>query len=116
MNQRVNAFADLATPPVFKTKPRKNERPVVNETMERIAEDNNFVSRQPAKPPKEPRRKRRQYTTGRNQQLNIKAKNETIERFYKLADEKGVPLGELFEQALDALDRAGVSPQTPKAS
>jgi HipA-like C-terminal domain len=31
--------------------------------------------------PKEPRRKRRQYTTGRNQQINIKLKKETIERF-----------------------------------
>jgi hypothetical protein len=109
MNQRVNAFADLASP-VFKPKPRKDERPVANETIDRIAEDNNFVSRQPAKTTKEPRRKRRQYTTGRNQQINIKAKNETIERFYKLADQRHVPLGELFEHALDALEgkrRAG---------
>ena len=114
MNQRVNPFADLAAP-VFKPKPRKNERLVANETVEQIAADNNFVSRQPVRTPKEPRRKRRQYTTGRNRQINIKAKNETIERFYKLADERHVPLGELFEQALDALDRAGAA-QSPRAS
>ena len=27
--------------------------------------------------------------------------------FYKLADSRGVPLGELFKQALDALEQAG---------
>jgi hypothetical protein len=59
MNQRVNPFADLAAP-VFNPKPRKNARAVANETVEQIAEDNNFVSRHPARPPKEPRRKRRQ--------------------------------------------------------
>jgi hypothetical protein len=39
--------------------------------------------------------------------LNIKATNETVERFYKTADERRLPLGALLEQALDALDRAG---------
>jgi hypothetical protein len=108
MNQRVNAFADLAAPE-FKPKPRKNERPVANETIDRIAEDNDFVSRQPARTPKEPRRKRRQYTTGRNQQINLKASPETIDRLYKLADEKGVPLATVLEMAVDALERAGAS-------
>ena len=108
MNQRVNAFADLASP-VFKPKPRKDERPVANETIDRIAKDNNFVSREPAKPPKEPRRKRRLYTTGRNRQFNVKVSSETLDRFYKMADEKRVPLCELLELALDALERAGGS-------
>ena len=108
MNQRVNPFADLSAP-VFKPKPRKNERAVANETMERIAEDNNFVSRQPARAPKTPRRQRRQYTTGRNQQINLKASPETIDRLYKLADEKGVALAMVLEMAVDALERAGGS-------
>jgi hypothetical protein len=108
MNQRVNPFADL-TATVFKTKPRKTERPVANETIERIAEDNNFVSRQPARPPRQPRRKRRQYTTGRNQQINLKASSETIERIHKLADEIGKPLATVLEMAVDALERAGGS-------
>lgn len=105
MNTRVNPFATLAEPPMFTTK-TKTEKPVPAETIERIAEENNFPSRQ-AKALKEPRRKRRVYTTGRNRQFNIKATAETVERFYKMADERKVPLCELLEQALDALDRAG---------
>jgi hypothetical protein len=108
MNTRVNPFATLSDPPVFTTK-AKTEKPVPTETMERIAEENNFPSRQ-AKAPREPRRKRRVYTTGRNRQFNIKATAETVEHFYKMADERNVPLCELLEQALDALDaldRAG---------
>ena len=107
MSARVNPFADLTDPPAFTTKP-KTEKPVPKETIERIAEENNFPSRQAAKQPKEPRRKRRVYTTGRNRQFNIKATAETVEKFYKMADERHVPLCELLEQALDALDRAGV--------
>lgn len=76
MNTRVNPFATLSEPPVFTTK-AKTEKPVQTETIERIAEENNFPSRQATKvPPKEPRRKRRIYTTGRNRQFNIKATAE----------------------------------------
>jgi hypothetical protein len=105
MSTRVNPFANLAEPPVFTTKP-KTEKPIQTETIERIAEENNFPSRQAAKPPKEPRRKRRVYTTGRNRQFNIKATAETVERFYKMADENKVTLCELMEMALDGLERA----------
>jgi hypothetical protein len=42
--------------------------------------------------------------TGRNQQINIKATPEVIERLYRLSDARHVPLGELLEQALDALE------------
>ena len=106
MNTRVNAFANLADPPVFTTK-AKSDKPVRTETIERIAEDNNFPSRQPTKAPKEPRRKRRLYTTGRNRQFNVKVSSETLDRFYKMADDRRVPLCELLELALDALERAG---------
>jgi hypothetical protein len=108
MSGRVNPFGNLAEapPPVFTTKPRK-EKAVAEEAITRIAEENNFPSRQAAKPPREPRRKRRLYTTGRNRQFNIKATAETVERFYKMADERRVPLCALLEQALDALERAG---------
>jgi hypothetical protein len=108
MNTRVNAFADLKEPPSFTTKPKK-ETQVAEEVITRISDDNQFVSRQAPKPPKEPRRKPRRYRTGRNQQINIKATNETIEKFIKTADERHVPLGELLRLALDALDRAGAS-------
>jgi hypothetical protein len=106
MNTRVNPFATLSEPPVFTTKSR-TEKPVPTATIERIAEENNFPSRQATKTPKEPRRKRRVYTTGRNRQFNIKATAETVERFYKMADERKVPLCELLEQALDALEEQG---------
>ena len=105
-NTRLNPFADLKTPPVFTTKP-KTEKPVAKEAIEQIAEENNFPSRQAPKAPKTPRRKPRIYRTGRNQHLGIKATAETIDRFYKAADAKNVPLGELLKQALDALERAG---------
>jgi len=108
MNTRVNPFATLNDPPVFTTK-AKTEKPVPTATIERIAEENNFPSRQAVKVPKEPRRKRRVYTTGRNRQFNIKATAATVDRFYKMADERRVPLCELLERALDALKSAGVA-------
>jgi hypothetical protein len=107
MNQRVNPFAKLNEVPVFQTKP-KTEKPVAKEAIERIAQENNFPSRQAPKAPATPRRKRRVYRTGRNQQLNIKATGETIDRFLKAADDRNVPLGELLKQLLDTVDRAGV--------
>jgi hypothetical protein len=104
---RVDPFAVLKEPlPSFTTK-AKTEKPAQTETMERIAEENNFPSRQAPKTPKVPRRKRRVYTTGRNRQFNIKATTETVERFYKMADEREVTLCQLLEQALDALDTLG---------
>ena len=107
MSGRVDPFAILKEPlPSFTTKPKK-DKPVEQETVERIAKENNFPSRQAVKVPNTPRRKPRIYRTGRNQQFNAKATPETIERFYKLANEKNVPLGELLRLALDALERAG---------
>jgi hypothetical protein len=100
MSTRINPFANLAEPPVFTTKPRR-ETPVTEEAITRIAEEHNFPSRQAVKAPK---RKPRIYRTGRNQQFNAKATPETIQRFYKVADEKRVPLGELLKQGLDALE------------
>jgi hypothetical protein len=82
---------------------------VAKETIEQIAEQNNFPSRQAAKTIREKPRKRRVYTTGRNRQFNIKATSETVDRFYRMADERKVSLCELLEEALDALERAGGS-------
>ena len=111
MNARVDPFADLNSPlPPFTLKPRKETQPA-EETIAQIAKENNFPSRQAPRPAKEPRRKRRVYRTGRNQQFNLKATAETVERFYKMADERKVALGALLEQALEALERAGVSDQ-----
>jgi hypothetical protein len=107
MSERVNPFANLTDPPVFTTKPR-TAKPVEEETIARIAEENRFPSRQAAKPAKAERRKPRIHRTGRNQQFNAKATAETIARIYKNADERKVPLGELLRLAMDALEREGL--------
>lgn len=110
MTERINPFASIndPAPPVFAVKP-KQSKPVETEVIGRLAEEHNFPSRQPPKAPKEPRRKRRVYRTGRNQQINIKATSETIERFYKMADARRISLSKLFEDALDALESKGSS-------
>ena len=106
---RANPFSDVESLPLFETKP-KAPMPVPREQAERIeqiAEANNFPSRQPVRTPaaRAPRKQRR-YKTGRNQQINIKATPQVIERLYKMADAKRVPLGELLEQALVALEKS----------
>jgi hypothetical protein len=110
MSDRVNPFADInQEAPVFATKP-KAAKPIAEETIARIAEQNNFTSRQAPKPtPKVERRKPRTHRTGRNVQFNAKVTTETNDKIYKLADERKVPLGELLKLAVDALEREGAS-------
>lgn len=102
---RANPFEDLSD-----FTPKAQPKPVEPAQIERLAQENGFPSRQPKAAPEAPQtaiRPRRRYTTGRNQQLNIKATADTIARFYRLADERRVPLGELLEEALAALEQAG---------
>src|SRR5579863_8108265 len=101
-----NPFADIDELPSFEAKP-KAAKPVVREHIDRIAETTNFPSRQAAGAAAERPRSPRRWKTGRNQQLNIKATAKTIYRFYKIADAKRVPHGELLELALNALEKAG---------
>ena len=110
MNDRANPFADLKDTPVFTTKP-KPKTPVAEETIARIAEQNNFPSRQATKPPKAERRKPRTHRTGRNVQFNAKVTAETSARIYKKADELGVVIGELLRLAVDALEDAASNPK-----
>lgn len=101
---RTNPFADVAaTLPTFQKKPKASQ-PVAADQVERLAKEHNFPSRQPVKAKPRPPRRVVRHRTGRNQQFNIKATAQTIERFYKLADAQRVPLGELLEKALDALE------------
>jgi hypothetical protein len=106
-NDRVSPFGDLGD---FAPSPAKT-KPAPKAVIEQVAADNGFPSRQPAKPAEAPAaqsapRQQRRYTTGRNQQINIKAKAETIDRLYRIADAQGVPLGEVLERALDALEKS----------
>lgn len=127
MSGRANPFADLSD-----FEPAKPSRPVPVAAIEQIAEESGFPSRKasaakapsaktqhppaieakvkpmaelaPSPASEQATRTRRRYTTGRNRQLNIKATDETIERFYAAADAQGVPLGALLELALEALE------------
>ena len=109
MSERVNPFGDLDDfAPEAKIKKPKTEKAIIDQ----VAADNNFPSRQPSKsiatlPVVLPAgRQQRRYTTGRNQQINVKATSETIEQFYRLADQMNVPLGEVLARALIALEKA----------
>lgn len=83
------------------------------EAIERISQEEKFPSRQASRPVKTLTRKRRVHRTGRNQQFNVKVTAETVERFYRLADKLGVPLGQLLELALDALEKSETRSQPP---
>ena len=86
-------------------KPKTAARP---EQVRDVAEQAGFRSREATATHVEDealRREPRRYRTGRNVQLNLKVRQEAIDAFYKLADEKGWVLGEAFERAIGALER-----------
>jgi hypothetical protein len=64
------------------------------DVIRQVSEANNFLSRAP-----------RRHRTGRNVQLNVKVRAETVAQFTAMADEYHVVFGELLQQALDALKR-----------
>jgi len=107
--ERVNPFEEPTEAPVFAPK-SKAPKALERDNLDQIAREQNFPSRQaPRAAPAEPARRRRTYTTGRNQQINFKATATTVDRFYRIADEKHLPLCELLEQALDALEHSEVA-------
>ena len=59
MTGRINPFASLAEPPVFTTKPKKPEVKEAKADAERIAQANNFPSRQAPRVVRETRRRPR---------------------------------------------------------
>ncbi len=77
------------------------------EQVRAVSEAANFQSREPSRQnvPSSPKREPRRYRTGRNIQLNIKARADVIEAFYEIADRQGWILGETFERAVAALER-----------
>lgn len=105
---RVNPLGDLTD---FAAKPAASEaKKPAPAALDAVAEVHGFPSRQAPSSPKAAatsKRKGRRYVTGRNQQLNIKATAETVDQFYRLADTRRAPLGEILRLALDALEREG---------
>lgn len=80
------------------------------EQVRAVSEAASFRSREPKAaapivPAAAPKREQRRYRTGRNAQLNIKIKPETLEEFYTLVDRHGWVQGEAFERAIEALKR-----------
>ena len=89
--------------------PKPPARP---EQVRGVAEGAGFRSREPVPPPPAhmaaelpPRREQRRYRTGRNVQLNLKVRQEDLDAFYRLADDSGQVLGEVFADAIAALRR-----------
>jgi hypothetical protein len=76
------------------------------ERVRAVSETVNFRSRDPKPETATPlRREQRRHRTGRNVQLNIKARAEAIEAFYAITDRENWVLGETFERAIEALKR-----------
>lgn len=85
--------------------PVKRERPAPEPQAAAAA---GFTRREPTLgpeaqpiPPKVQRRRR----TGRNAQINIKAKQETLDQFYAAVDAMGCGVGEAFEIAVELLQK-----------
>lgn len=91
-----------------KSSPREDQA-VTPETARLAADATGFKSREPQAPPaqhppSEPPRTQRRRRTGRNVQLNIKVRKETLEDFYAIADAQEWGLGETLEHALVLLE------------
>jgi hypothetical protein len=80
--------------------PRRPENRAQRDDVRRIAEAQDFRSREA-----EAGSKQRRHRTGRNMQLNMKVRPETAERLNRLCDERGWVQGQALEYALDALER-----------
>jgi hypothetical protein len=100
----------------FAPKPKPTTPPVPPEQVRAVSQARGFRSREPqpvaaaapapAPLAATPRREPRRYRTGRNVQLNIKARSEVIDSFYAIADRQGWVLGQAFEEAVAALERS----------
>lgn len=83
----------------------KRERPI---SEPKVAKAAGFTRREPgmsggAENVQQKAQRRRR--TGRNAQINIKAKPETLEQFYAIVDEMECGVGEAFEIAVELLSK-----------
>jgi len=125
MNERVNPFGDLGD---FAPAPPKPKVEILD-VVDQVAAQHGFPSRQPVKPPapeaspapttpaapeqspaahvppKEQLPSRRR-TTGRSEQVNIKTTFAAKKRLMEISVERDMPLGEILEQALAALEKS----------
>jgi len=111
MTDRVNPFGDLGDFTPAPAKPKAELRDVVDQ----VAAANNFPSRQPTKAVEAPEPAQEKLpslrkVTGRSHQVNIKTTFEAKKRLMELSAEKRMPLGEILELALEALEKSWTKP------
>ena len=115
MTDRVNPFGDLGDFTPAPAKPKAELRDVVDQ----VAAANNFPSRQPTKAAEAPattpepvqeKLPSLRKVTGRSHQVNIKTTFEAKKRLMELSAEKRMPLGEILELALEALEESWTKP------
>lgn len=112
MNERVNPFGDLGdfTPAQAKAKTE------LKDVVEEVAAQHGFPSRQAVKStvplaPSTPISKKEQLpsrrkVTGRSEQINIKTTFATKKRLMEISVDRDMPLGEVLELALEALEQS----------
>lgn len=99
-DERVDPFASLSQ---FKPKSADAQSVADPVVIEKISQDNGFPSRE-AQPIQSATGKRPRYKSVEPRvQLNIKVKSDCHERFYSMAAERNMLLGDLLSAALDAL-------------
>src|SRR3954462_15791397 len=108
--ERASIFSDDKELDISGFKPKPPGKPVNAsvplEQVRAVSEAAQFRSRDPKTlTEKLARREQRRHRTGRNVQLNIKARAEAVEAFYAIADREKWVLGETFEHAIEALNR-----------
>lgn len=97
----------------FSTKPRPRDTPMVRTAIQHLAHDAGFASRDPRREDPAPTRIGR--ITGRNAQINLKAKPEVIEAFSEIAERYDWSKALTFERAVTALKqllREGINPKS----
>lgn len=93
---RVNTFANLDDLSDFKSIVKPIDSASKTAT-EKLATELGFVSRE------RPKNRGTRMKTGRNIPLTLRVTKEAWDRFYALADEMSLPLGEVFDQGIKAL-------------
>ncbi len=110
MADRINIFSQVDQPAAkpsdlsrFAPKPRAAAgRPSLAD-LQAQPDGSKFVSREPVVAPLRPAPYR--YRTGRNQQFNTRASQQTIDRFDAMRERLGISKTELMERAIAALER-----------
>ena len=108
MNKRASIFDDAAELDVGAFQPEAAPEPEPDrEKLKAISEASNFTSSQtkPLQASSLVRREPRRHRTGRKAQFNVRTTPQTVDEFYRLADQKGWLVGETLEHALAALKR-----------